>query len=263
MGFAMAALGGLAVAEEPATNPRVQKLSVLLKSKVMIQDDQPAGQVVDVVFNEGGCLDYVVVSHEKQFYAIPYSAVSMRYDDQVVFVDVAPAQFRKVQFFSNNSWPDFYAADFRQQTFSTFSVRSIRTAGEGSTSRRDADRNGDRNNVNPRDNRNKPRVGRTNPRGEPGDTTPGIKPEGSEPPVGDNSVTPRTARKPIQPNRGETPDSATDRPEANPYAPAAKPPLSRTPNAPKTRARPSTPAVPKSPSAPMAPKTPQLCVLAW
>lgn len=126
----------------------VRKMSQVMKSKVIIQDDEPAGQVVDFVISDGGCIDYVVASYEDEYYVIPYSASVVRYDQNVVFVDISPSQFRNVQFFAANDWPDFYAADFRRNVFSTFGVNSFRgdadvdVDGRG-RGRRDRDRDDD------------------------------------------------------------------------------------------------------------------------
>src|SRR5688572_15019673 len=64
------------------------QLTTILKSKVVIQEDQPAGQVVDFVLSDGGCVEYVVASYDDQYYAIPYSAATVRFDDRLVFVDM-------------------------------------------------------------------------------------------------------------------------------------------------------------------------------
>ncbi len=101
---------------------QVQRLSVIMNSKVLIKQDQPAGQVVDVVLSDSGCVEYLVVSHDEQSYVIPYPAAQLRYTDRVVFVDITPAQFQQVQFFPSNSWPDIYATTFRRSVYRTFGV---------------------------------------------------------------------------------------------------------------------------------------------
>jgi hypothetical protein len=107
---------------------QINRLSSVLKHKVVIQEDQPAGQIVDVVYNDGGCIDYFVADHDSQFYVIPFSAAVVRPADQVVFVDIAPARFREVHFFSGDSWPDLWAPTFQQQVFTTFGVSTTRSS---------------------------------------------------------------------------------------------------------------------------------------
>lgn len=124
---------------------KTTRLSAIMKSKILIQDDQPAGTVTDVVLSDSGCVDYVVASYEDQYYVIPYSAVTYRAANQVVFVDIAPAQFRRVQFFTGNNWPDFYASSYQQSVFSVFNVTNVRRDGPRSTLKPNLDRDGDRN----------------------------------------------------------------------------------------------------------------------
>jgi hypothetical protein len=105
-------------------NVEVRRISNILKTKVVIQDDKPAGEIVDVVYNEGGCIDYYVASYDNRQYVVPFDVVQYRSADRVVFIDVAPAQFERVQFFSANQWPDIYAPTFRDQVFASFNVRA-------------------------------------------------------------------------------------------------------------------------------------------
>ena len=100
----------------------VIRLSTILKSKVLIQQNQPAGNVVDVVLSDGGCVEYIVASNRDQYYVVPYSAAQVRYADQVVFVDMAPAQFQNVAYFSANSWPNLYAPAYRNQVYAFYGL---------------------------------------------------------------------------------------------------------------------------------------------
>lgn len=123
----------------------VRRVTTVMKSKVIIQDDEPAGQVVDFVFSDGGCIEYIVASYEDEYYVIPYSAATMRYGQNIVFVDITPTQFRDVQFFGANNWPDFYASAYRQQVFTAFGVNAIRNDVDGNGRGRDnRGRDGDR-----------------------------------------------------------------------------------------------------------------------
>lgn len=130
---AVIALAGLGVSQtavrlKPKADALEQgvRLSQALKYDIVIQEDQPAGRVVDFIVSDGGCIDYIVATHEDQYYLIPYPAASFRYDDRLVFVDLAPARFRQVQFFAQDDWPDYYVQSYRQQVFSTFGIDARR-----------------------------------------------------------------------------------------------------------------------------------------
>ncbi len=154
-GSLVAALASASLAQDNALKPiaaggsvQIVKLSTVMNSKVLIQDDQAAGQIVDVVMNESGCIDYVVASYEEKFYAVPYSAVTLRGPDRIVYIDIAPTQFRRVSFFTGNQWPDFYASTYQQNVFNVFGVTTIRRDGPRRSLKPDLDgdlRDRDRN----------------------------------------------------------------------------------------------------------------------
>lgn len=228
-----------------------QRFSVLLKSKVLIRDDQPAGQIVDVVFNEGGCVDYLVASYEDQYYVVPYSATQVRYADQIVFVDIAPTQFRKVQFFRGNNWPNFYANDFRTNVFTTFNVNTFRNEGNRTTFKPNADDRDDANNRNPKN-----REGADKSKKEDDKPTPRTERNPANQPDGEKSVNPKTPKKDDATPRKET-ATPEKKPAATPDKETKKPvdpprePLLKNPPQPKPLPNPTSP-LPK----PTEPKLP-------
>ncbi|QDT56844.1 hypothetical protein Pan44_49040 [Caulifigura coniformis] len=119
-----AATAQLSAQDRAGGSVEVRRISNILKTKVVIQDDKPAGEIVDVVYSEGGCIDYYVASYDNRQYVVPFDVVQYRPADRIVFVDIAPTQFERVQFFSSNQWPDLYAPGFRDQVFASFNVRA-------------------------------------------------------------------------------------------------------------------------------------------
>ena len=222
----------------------IHKLSVVMKSKVLIREDKPAGQIVDVVLSDGGCVEYLVATHEDKYYILPYQATEVRYADQVVFVDIAPAQFQKVQFFSQDRWPDVYSTEYRQQVNTVFNVRvdadsrtRVRDRSDRDVNDRNRDRNdrndpnreaGDRNERDPRGAANRDNPARDARNRDDRDTAPRT------------DRTPREGDRPRAEDRGDNPnrprtedrDAAPRTPKANPQADSATPPQ-REPGAPK------------------------------
>jgi hypothetical protein len=47
---------------------------------------ESVGKVVDVVFNDGGCIDYVLVQDAEGFVVVPWSVVTVNYDQKTVTV---------------------------------------------------------------------------------------------------------------------------------------------------------------------------------
>lgn len=206
---------------------QVQKLSVIMKSKVLIQEDQPAGQIVDVVLSDGGCVEYLVAQHDSKYYVLPYQAAEVRYADQVVFVDVAPTQFRQVQFFTQDRWPDVYATEYRQQVNTFFNVRV-----DGDRDNRDRPRDNNRDAA-PRDrnDRNPAGAADRNAR-DPNRPDADRKPrEGDRPRAEDRNAT----TSPKAGTREADRDTATPKPEpkAGERDPAPREPRTEAPRTPK------------------------------
>ena len=213
----------------------VIKLTTILKSKVLIQEDRPAGTIVDVVLTDGGCVEYFVASYDNQFYVVPYAATQVRYADQVIFLDIAPAQFQKVTFFSGNRWPDLYAPAFRTQLYSFYGVTAPRI---------DVDVNVNRNNRNRADN---------DPNADPATPAPRktLKPELPDTPSTTDPKKPRTpettpdVKKP-KAAPGDQPLPSQPKKEVIPPTPDKKPVVPPTPN-----------PIPKDPKEVPKPKLPQ------
>lgn len=243
-------------------NVEVRRISNILKTKVIIQDDKPAGEIVDVVYNEGGCIDYYVASYDNRQYVVPFDVVQYRSADRVVFIDVAPAQFERVQFFTANQWPDIYAPTFRDQVFASFNVRAggrNRTTFRQGTDvnvdvrNRDRDRDpGDRNRDRDREeapDRNRPEADRDRDRPAPPADRPERNPERGDRP----SAEPRdNTPAPPRPGAGTNPgrDGATPPREGSDNAPG------RDSNAPRPGAGSNPPARPEPKADDRKPLTP-------
>ncbi len=242
-------------------NIQSQRLSTILDSRVLIQNDQPAGKAVDVILSESGCVEYIVATYEDRYYVVPYAATQVRYTDNVVFVDVTPAQFRQVPFFAANSWPQFTPA-YRQTVFQTFNVNIDADGNRGPRralrpnydNRNDRDRNDrDRNN---RDNVDRDNSDRNDPamrnRNRGDDNNRGDNPDRNTSPANrddNNADRPNPAPRP----RTDNPDNNTVKPDSTP-TPRPRLPGTEAPKpgaeAPKTE-QPRNP----SPSNPEAPGT--------
>jgi len=214
-----------------ADRAQAQRLSAILKSKVIIQEDRPAGEIVDIVMTDGGCVEYVVASYEDRYYAIPYTATQVRYADRVVYVDMAPAQFDRVQFFAPNAWPTF-DAPYRRNVYQTFGV-NIDVEGDrrrNTTLKRRLDDDRPNNN---RD-QNRREGDRPNSDRKENDRREGVRPNNNRPASDRNDRQdaddrPERPLTPINPERKEATPEKAEQPKAprSPAAPAAPTPACR------------------------------------
>jgi hypothetical protein len=155
---------------------------------------ESVGKVVDVVFDEGGCISYVLVQDPDGFIVVPWGVVTVNYDQKIVTVNsttVTRDRLREVTF-TEGRLPNFSDASFTQK------MTTVWGAGAGRSGRSGAGTSPDRKGGTTPPDRTSPgtttpdRKGGTTPPDRttpPGTTTPRPK---DEPPAKD---TPRTPPK--------------------------------------------------------------------
>jgi len=89
----------------PQGTTQVRRISQLLGSNVHLQGANNYGKVEDVVLNDNGGVDYLVVNREGRYAMLPWSAANVNYGNRVVNYDVAPTAVQPL-FFERNAWPN-------------------------------------------------------------------------------------------------------------------------------------------------------------
>jgi len=111
------AVSGLAAAQEAVqettrttttpdgtTTTEVRRVSQVIGSNVALQGANDFGKVEDIVLNDNGCIEYVVVTRGGQYAMLPWDAASLNYGRRVVTFNVAPQVIQPL-FFARNAWP--------------------------------------------------------------------------------------------------------------------------------------------------------------
>lgn len=148
---------------------------------------ESVGKVVDVVFDEGGCISYVLVQDPDGFVVVPWGVVTVNYDQKIVTVNsttVTRDRLREVTF-SESRLPNFSDASFTQK------MTTVWGAGAGRSGRTGTGKEPDRT--------------------TPGTTTPDRK-GGTTPP--DRTTPPGTTTPPPAAKPGTAPPRPKDEPPA-------------------------------------------------
>jgi hypothetical protein len=195
------ACGLLLVGAGFAVGQQVHRVSVIMEAGVALQDADSFGKVVDVVLNENGCVEYLVVSYDQNYIMVPWSVTTVNFERRVVRLEVTRERLRDVPTFTRDRWPNLGDAQYRQQVFKAFGVQSNRREGsnEGTGRRPDAER---RPGAEP-DRRNE---------GRPG-TQPGTTPQ--RPPAAKPGIEKNPPAKPETPNQPKARPQDGGKPGAN------------------------------------------------
>jgi hypothetical protein len=130
------------------------------------------GKVTEVVFNDGGCIEYLIVQESEGFVVVPWTLVTVNYEQKVVTVQsttVTVERLRELRF-TEGRWPNFGDPAFTQRVQAVWGASATRPgADRKGTDRKDA---GDRT-----------KDPRTIPPADPKTKAPPKDPTKGEPPV--------------------------------------------------------------------------------
>jgi sporulation protein YlmC with PRC-barrel domain len=164
----------------------VRKVSVLMGSNVAIRDGDSLGEVVDLVINDNGCIDFLIVRYEDDYMVVPWTVTTFNVQRRSVVVNsgITRAQLRDVTF-TKNRWPNFYSGAFSRNLRTVWGERALRRdhqggPGDGRRDVRPEDRRdvrpGDRRDVRPEDRREERRDDRRPDNRRPREPEPGRTP---------------------------------------------------------------------------------------
>jgi hypothetical protein len=136
-GFAIALMATVAsanwaVAEDDAVHYRAKQV---LGSKVHVEGDAAVGTVDDIVLDDHGNVDYLIVmTSDKKLVTVPWDAAVFNAKTRVANVKIAEDQFKKVPTYTADEYPVFSTPAYRTQIYKSYGLtpgqarRAIRRA---------------------------------------------------------------------------------------------------------------------------------------
>ncbi len=95
----------------------------ILGSKVSLQGDASVGTVDDIVLDESGNVDYlIVVNSEERLVTVPWDAVRFNADKRLAVVHIAPEKFEQVPTYTPQQYPTFSAPAYRTQIYQAYGL---------------------------------------------------------------------------------------------------------------------------------------------
>jgi hypothetical protein len=113
------------------------------------------GKVTEVVFNDGGCIEYLIVQESEGFVVVPWTLVTVNYEQKVVTVQSTTVTVEKLRElrFTEGRWPNFGDPTFTQRVQAVWGASAARPgADRKGTDRKDpGDRTKDPRTIPPAD----------------------------------------------------------------------------------------------------------------
>ena len=94
----------------------------VLGSKVSLTGDVSVGTVDDIVFDDGGSIEYVIVNKDNKLVTVPWSAVKFNFEKQMATINVTQQQYQAIPTYTVQTYPNFYDDTYRTRVYSWYGL---------------------------------------------------------------------------------------------------------------------------------------------
>ena len=107
-----------------SSSTEVRRISTIVGGKFLVQGGTAFGKIEDIVINDTGCIEYVIIVHENHYYPIPWTIVDVDFGARVVAVDIT--RDRLLEGPSLAGWAEFSKTEWREKVVKHFGADSTR-----------------------------------------------------------------------------------------------------------------------------------------
>jgi len=106
-----------------AGNVPTYRAKQIIGSKLAIQGNASAGTVDDIVLDEHGNVDYLIVATDDgQLVSVPWDAAVYNADKRVATVQITPERFQRVPTYTAQQYPAYSAPAYRTQVYQAYGL---------------------------------------------------------------------------------------------------------------------------------------------
>ena len=110
----------------------------VLGTKVFIAGNVAVGTVDDLVFDDAGNLDYLVVLNEGKLVTLPWEAAKFDFAQRSALVNITAEKFRVIPTYTVTTYPAFYTPAYRTEIYTHYGLtpRELRRLERGAPIRK-------------------------------------------------------------------------------------------------------------------------------
>jgi len=117
------------VASAQVTTPTVKvvannqfRAKQVLGTSIMIQGNTAVGIVDDLVFDDAGNLEYMIVSNEGKLVTVPWEAAKFDLEKKSAVLTITPDQYRTIPTYTPTTYPSFYTPTYRNEVYKYYGL---------------------------------------------------------------------------------------------------------------------------------------------
>ena len=94
----------------------------ILGSQIMIQGNTAVGTVDDLVFDEAGNLEYLVVENAGKLSTVPWEAAKFDLEKKTAVLPLTAAQYNVIPTYTTTTYPSYYTPAYRTQMYKFYNL---------------------------------------------------------------------------------------------------------------------------------------------
>ena len=110
-------------AAPPADTSHTFRAKQVLGMKIMIQNNTAIGTVDDIVFDDAGNLEYLIVATgDNKLITVPWDAAKWNLENKTAIVNITPEVYKTIPTYTPTTYPQFYTPTYRTGIYKVFGV---------------------------------------------------------------------------------------------------------------------------------------------
>jgi sporulation protein YlmC with PRC-barrel domain len=95
----------------------------ILGKKILLKNNAAMGTVEDIVFDDAGNLEYLIVSNDaNKLVTVPWDAARWDADHKTATVNVTPEVYKTIPTYTPTTYPAFYTPAYRTQVYKYYNL---------------------------------------------------------------------------------------------------------------------------------------------
>ena len=94
----------------------------ILGTQIMIQGNTAVGTVDDLVFDEAGNLEYIIVENAGKLSTVPWEAAKFDLEKKMAVLPLTAAQYNVIPTYTTTTYPSYYTPAYRTQMYKFYNL---------------------------------------------------------------------------------------------------------------------------------------------
>ncbi len=111
-----------AVVQPETGQGQTYRAKQIIGGKVNIDGNVSIGTVDDIVFDDSGFVEYLIVANEGKLVTVPWEAAKFNFQERTAYVKITNEQYRQIPTYSVEKYPVFSTPDYRIETYKYYGL---------------------------------------------------------------------------------------------------------------------------------------------